>query len=279
MNDSLEVPIETVPLASGVALEDAWFALRWLDEGTLAIGEPAYHQCNWSCLITDGDESLLWDTGSGRRAIAPLVERHGGRRVHAFPSHMHFDHLGGINEFGPVVLADLPCLRALEVKGHVTPPEEMFLGAFENLAAPRFPVGRWVTPGEKLSVGARQLEVLHTPGHSPDSVSLWEAELTRLYAADLLYQGDLYAQVPGASLPDYANTLRALLTWLPENVEIFGAHGQEGAQGHDAPVLEYGDIEDALREIEALLSGEPHDGERVINARLTLLYSNASFSG
>ena len=274
----LEQPIDSLTLAEGVWLEDDWFALRQIDEGTLAIGEPAYQQCNWSYLISDAGDSLLWDTGSGRRPIAPLVARHGQDRVHAFPSHMHYDHLGGITGFGPVILADLPVLRAVEQDGQVTPSDDMFLGAYENLPTPTFPVGRWVKPGAHLMIGKRYLEVLHTPGHSPDSVSLWEESRQRLYAADLIYPGPLYAQVPGASLTAYAETLTRLLSLLPETVDILCAHGDAEQSAYDMPKLGYGDLADTLATVQALLTEPPHDGERQVNARMTLLYSKASYT-
>jgi hydroxyacylglutathione hydrolase len=75
MRENLEVAIETIKLADGITIEEDWFAIRSLDTGTLAIGEPAYHQRNWSYLICDGEAGLLFDTGSGRRSIAPVVAR------------------------------------------------------------------------------------------------------------------------------------------------------------------------------------------------------------
>ncbi|WP_371225602.1 MBL fold metallo-hydrolase [Roseovarius sp. 2305UL8-3] len=276
--DDLEHAIKDVTLASWLALEDDWYATGLLDPDTRAIGEPAYHQCNWSYLISDGGESLLFDTGSGRRPIAPFVGRHTDGVVTAFPSHMHYDHLGGINDFGPVMLADLPMLRALETEGWITPPEEMFLGSYENLPAPTFPVGQWSAPGEVIPVGTRRLEMLHTPGHSPESISLWEPARARLYAADFIYPGELYAQVPGASLPDYVRTLLSLLKTLPKDVQIVCAHGHEEKGVYDMPALGYGDLEDVLHTCEALLATAPHTGERRVNDRMELLYSAESFS-
>jgi len=276
--DDLERSIETVTLADWLVLEDRWYATGRLDPDTLTIGEPAYHQCNWSYLISDSGQHLLFDTGSGRRAIAPLVGRHAEGPVTAFPSHMHYDHLGGIGDFGPVMMADLPMLRAIERDGWITPTETMFLGAYENLTAPTFPVGRWIPPGEVITVGARRLEVLHTPGHSPDSIALWEPERTRFYAADFLYRGDLYAQVPAASLPDYLRTLRRLLKLLPQDVQIVGAHGDEQDGVFDMPALGYGDLEDLLEAIEAVLVRTPHTGERRVTDRMFLLYSAESFA-
>jgi len=270
--------MDTVVLAPGVQLEDDWFALKPLDEDTLAIGEPAYHQCNWSYLISDADESLLWDTGSGRRAIAPLVARHGRANVTAFPSHMHYDHLGGIGAFGPVMMADLSMLRALEVDGMITPIEDVFLGSHEGLPAPTFPIGRWIKPGAHIAVGKRLLEVLHTPGHSPDSVSLWEVARNRLYAADLVYPGELYAQTPGASLRAYRDTLAMLLERMPLDVEIVCAHGCDENGCNDMPVLGYGDLEEVLRSLKALLGTRPHAGELQVNERMALIYSAESFA-
>ncbi len=276
--DNLEHAIEDVTLADWLVLEDDWFATGLLDPGTRAIGEPAYHQCNWSYLISDAGESLLFDTGSGRRPIAPFVARHAGAPVTAFPSHMHYDHLGGINDFGPVMMADLPMLRAVVRDGRITPTEEMFLGSYEGVLAPTFPVGRWIAPGEVINIGARRLELVHTPGHSPDSVSLWEPDRARFYAADFVYPGELYAQVPGASLPDYAQALHTLLKQLSKDVQIVCAHGQEERGVYDIPVLGYGDLEDVLTTVQALLAGPPQTGECRVNDRMQLLYSAESFS-
>ena len=278
MRDNIELPIDTIRLAGGLTLEDNWFATGQLDDGTLAIGEPAYHQRNWSYLIRDGGEALLFDTGSGRRPIAPLVARHAaGAQVTAFASHMHFDHLGGITSFGPVTVADLPMLRACETAGRLTPTGDMFLGHYEALPVPTFEVGRWVAPGETITVGSRRLEVLHTPGHSPDSVSLWEPDRNRLYAADFIYRGALYAQTPGASLTQYLAVCRQLIEMLPENVEIVSAHGRPVDGIDEVPVVNHVDLRQLGQVLSGLLKGDPHTGEAPVNGRMYLLYSAASF--
>lgn len=278
MRDNIELPVETIRLADGLSWEDGWFATGQLDDDTLAIGEPAYHQRNWSYLIRDGGEALLFDTGSGRRPIAPLVGRHAnGARVTAFPSHMHFDHLGGINAFGPVTVADLPMLRACETGGRITPADDMFLGHYEGLSVPTFEVGRWVRPGETISVGSRQLKVLYTPGHSPDSVSLWEPDRDRLYAADSIYRGALYAQTPGASLTQYLETCRQLLETIPQSAEIVCAHGRPVNGVDEVPVVGHGDLNDVHGVLSDLLAGTPHTGEVPVNERMHLLYSEESF--
>ncbi|MEE4236913.1 MAG: MBL fold metallo-hydrolase [Anderseniella sp.] len=279
MRDNIEVPVDTIKLADGLEWEDGWFATGQLDGDTLAIGEPAYHQRNWSYLIRDGGEALLFDTGSGRRPIAPLVARRSrGAQVTAFPSHMHFDHLGNINAFGPVMVADLPMLRACETDGRLTPADDMFLGHYEDLAVPTFEVGRWARPGETISVGSRRLKVIHTPGHSPDSVSLWEPDRNRLYAADFIYRGALYAQTPGASLTQYRETCRQLLETTPETVEIVCAHGRPVGGLDEVPVVRYADLLDVHDVLSELLAGKPHTGEAPVNGRMFLLYSADSFT-
>lgn len=276
--EGLEKPMESITLAPGLTWEDGWFAVGAVDADTLAIGEPAYHQKNWSYLISDGGESLLFDTGSGRRPIAPLVSRHAGASVRAFPSHMHFDHLGGVKDFGPAIVADLPMLRAMAPDDLLTPTEQAFLGHYENLSPPTFKVGHWVRAGEVVQVGLRHLHLLHTPGHSPDSVSLWEPGRNRLYAADFIYRGALYAQTPAASLPAYRASLETLLDSLPEDIEILGAHGQTEGGIDDVPRLGYADLSALHEAVCSILSGPPHEGERIINPRMTLLYSEDSFT-
>ncbi|MGB3314437.1 MAG: MBL fold metallo-hydrolase [Albidovulum sp.] len=262
-------------LAPDARWEDGWFALQPLDEETLAIGEPIYLQRNWSYLISDRGESLLFDAGCGVTPISPLVARHGRAALKVLPSHMHYDHLGDIEAFDHVMVADLPDLRACTDGAVLMPTDALFLGAKLGLRTPRIRVAEWVAPQSWISVGARRLQILHTPGHSPDSIALWEPARNRLYAADFLYRGVLYAQVPGASLRSYRATCAMLLALLPEDAAICGAHGRPDADGRcSAPVLATTDLADLARVLDRLIAAPPaHAKEVPVNDLLRLAYS------
>jgi len=107
---------------------------------------------------------------------------------------------------------------------------------------------------------------------------LWEPDRNRLYAADFIYRGALYAQTPGASLRDYLHICEKLLNDLPQQVQIVCAHGQPENGVDDVPMLGYGDLE-ALRDVLAdLLLAEPHTGKVTVNNRMYLLYSTECFT-
>lgn len=209
-----------------------WYKVVDLGNGITAIGEPRYHQQNWSYLICGTDRALLFDTGSYYGDIAPIVAGLTDLPLTVLPSHMHYDHLGNILAFERIVLPDLPVLRACATGGQITPTETLFLGRSEDRTAPTFAVAEWLPIGAEIDLGGITLSLLHTPGHSPDSVSLWWAAGSTLFAADYLYHGPLYAQVPGADLPAYLATARSLQNLLPDNARILGAHGN--ADGYDS---------------------------------------------
>lgn len=202
-----------------------WYVLRDVAPGVTAIGEPRYHQQNWSYLVCGNAAALLFDTGSYYGTLPPVIAGLTDLPLTVLPSHMHYDHLGNILGFERIVLPDLPVLRDCEADGMVTPSETLFLGDREERNAPSFAVAEWLSPDSMIDLGGRQLRLVHTPGHSPDSVSLWDAEAGLFFAADYLYLGDLYAQVPGASLRAYLETAGRLSAALPGNTRILGAHG------------------------------------------------------
>ncbi|MBU2981135.1 MBL fold metallo-hydrolase [Lentibacter algarum] len=278
MTNPFERPIAELNLAQGLTLENDWFALKQLDQSTWAIGEPAYHQMNWSYLLVSNDEALLFDTGSGYRPIAPLVRHLTDAHISAFPSHMHHDHLGNISSFERIIVADLPILRGIAKGNQITVPDDMFLGASEGQTAPGFSVSHWASLAQSLTLGERSLHILHTPGHSPDSVSIWEPANATLFAADFIYRGELYAQTPYASLPDYLATTKHLLEILPKNLRIVCAHGQTEAGTDDMPELAYSDLTDLHVTLERLLTEAPHTGETRVNDHMLLMHSSESFS-
>lgn len=206
-------------------MQHDWFKIVPLGHGLTAIGEPRYAQQNWSYLICGQTRALLFDTGSFYGQIAPVVAALTDLPLTALPSHMHYDHLGNVTAFDRVVLPDLAVLRACAQDDRMTPSDALFLGQDEGRAPPVFDVAAWLAIGAWIDLGGTRLQVVHTPGHSPDSVSLWWPDQTTLLAADFLYPGPLYAQVPGADLSDYLASARALDDMLPHSAQILGAHG------------------------------------------------------
>ena len=250
-------------------MSDTWYKIQQIAPGTFAIGEPKYHQQNWSYLICGAERALLFDTGSYFGTLPPVVAGLTDLPLTVLPSHMHYDHLGNIAGFDRIVLPDLPVLRACEADGMVTPSDTLFLGDREERIAPTFPVAEWLALDGMIDLGGRQLRLVHTPGHSPDSVSLWDSQAELFFAADYLYRGDLYAQVPGASLPDYLGTAGRLATLLPKTTRIFGAHGNaEDEAAAEAPSLNANILDRLIVCLTDLMMSPPAATGDVIRARV-----------
>ncbi len=259
-------------LADGVSWFDDWFAVCEVAPGVHAIGEPRFHQINWNYLITGTTQALLFDTGPGVRDISVVVRGLTTLPVTAMPSHMHFDHTGNLDRFEDIAIADLPLLRAFEKNGMLQEPGNLYLGHYEGMKWTPVRVSKWWKPGHRIELGGRSLEIIATPGHSPDHVALWDEGHGILLAADLLYLGALYAQVPGSNLADYARSCEALLPKLRDGARIFGAHGQPDAAGrHTAPELAKTDAEAVLTVLNRLRKSGEMPSRAEVNERMYLL--------
>jgi hydroxyacylglutathione hydrolase len=266
-------------LADGLSWFDDWFALEDIAQGIIAIGEPRYHYRNWNYLIEGDDAALLFDTGPGLRDIAPVVASITKKPLIVVPSHLHFDHVGNLHKFSSIAMADLPLLRALDQNGVIQENADLFLGDWENLKWPHFSVSRWLAIGSEINLGGRTLEVFHTPGHSPDSITLYLKPDNILLVADFIYPGALYAQVPGSNLADYLSSADALLAHCPRSCRLFGAHGADPApQGQRAPELKMTDIVDLQRALAKLKNEGGQPENTVINDRMSLLASKDAFA-
>ena len=72
------------------------------------------------------------------------------------------------------------------------------------------PATRLIEEGDMLDLGNRVLQVLHTPGHSPGGISLWEAATGTLFSGDIVYDGPLIEDAYHSNLDDYATSLQRL---------------------------------------------------------------------
>lgn len=201
-----------------------WFHVFKIDKDTYALSEPHYWQQNVSYLLLGTQRALLFDTGPGIYGIKKVVRSITHLPLVVIPSHLHFDHVGDLHEFDDVRLLDTPGLRAQARGGYFTEqsPQYMLRGT------ERFRVHGWVKDGERIDLGNRSVQVISTPGHTPDSVSILdESDRRRMFTGDLVNRLVTLCNVPGSDVHAMADSMRRLMTLAPPGSVAYEAHAEE----------------------------------------------------
>jgi glyoxylase-like metal-dependent hydrolase (beta-lactamase superfamily II) len=194
-----------------------WFSVQRIDDGTYAILEPRYWEHVASFLLLGTQRALLFDSGSGRHDIRPIVRSLTDLPVTVTCSHPHFDHIGNHHRFERVALLDHPRLRERVRNGVYRPSFFRTLKPF----CPAFPVTEWWADGETVDLGGRELAVIHVPGHMDESIALLDRGRDQLFLGDFLYNEELLAVDLGA----YQRSVQRLLDLTTGRETLFGAHG------------------------------------------------------
>lgn len=146
-----------------------------------------------------------------------IAREEGMQITHVINTHLHADHISGDQELRAATEADI------YING--------------NGVSVDYP-HKELEEGMVFELGAAKLEVLHTPGHTPNSVSLLVTDKVRseepemLLTGDLLFVGDVgRPDLPGAEIIDEQvenlyNSLYVKLSKFPDHLEVFPAHGQ-----------------------------------------------------
>ncbi|AYC33634.1 MBL fold metallo-hydrolase [Pseudomonas cavernae] len=218
-----------------IVSRDQWFAVEQRHDGISLIHEPyvrPFYRCNmWH--IQGRDRDLLLDSGSGLVSLREQLPWLTARPLLAVASHTHFDHIGGHHEFSerlvhpaeadilaaPTNSSTLAALCIGEQMFEAHPDCPLCYAEYRVKAAP---ATRLIEEGEVLDLGDRVLEVLHTPGHSPGGISLWESKTATLFSGDIIYDGPLVEDAYHSNLADYAKSL-ARLRKLPVHT-VHGGH-------------------------------------------------------
>jgi hydroxyacylglutathione hydrolase len=249
-----EPPAAPPALAPGAVWFDDWYTVTKLDARTFAIAEPRYEQHNVNYLIAGDARAVLFDTGPGVRDIRPVVASLTSLPVVAAFSHLHYDHIGGQTNFDSVASLDHPSIRARAGADGAFTPTLLQHGA---PGRPTFRITEWWQPDSNVDLGGRTLRVLSAPGHTPESLVLYDAAAGQLFSGDYLYPGDLFAFAPGSDLVAYRDTARRLLDLTADrrDVAIYGAHVQDASASARQSVVA---LEAVERATDALVAEPDH---------------------
>ncbi|NKB99453.1 MAG: MBL fold metallo-hydrolase [Pseudomonadales bacterium] len=203
---------------------DDYYTVDEIGTGTFAIGETRYWQQNFNYLVVGEHTALLFDAGPGVRDIRPVVESITDLPVIFLPSHFHYDHVGNGTNFAQRAVVDLPYLRARADGDELAFTKMEHLGPIEGFPIPTWTVDHWWAPDQPIDLGGRSVAVIHTPGHSKESISLFDESNNVILSGDFLYEGMLYVFVPGSSVQDYLTTTQTLLQKYATTDVYYGAH-------------------------------------------------------
>ena len=247
-----------------IELDNDWFEVLELPKNTFAIIENGHFQEVCSFLVIGSDRALLFDTGMGISDISAVVKQLTDLDVIVVNSHTHFDHIGDDWRFPNIhVFADDYAVNVLsEGYSHW----DVRFDSDPELFTKEYPAGfepetYSIKPVDKknihiihnddiIDLGNRQLKVIHTPGHSQDSIMLHDEK------NQILFTGDTYCEFIFAffdnSLPKYGqsnltdlrNSLQKILKLVPDLEFLYPSHGQ-----HISDPMILIKAEDAIRQI------------------------------
>lgn len=196
---------------------------RVVTSGTFSLDGGTWDVDNNVWIVGDDAECIVIDPAHQPAAITEAI---GDRTVKAILlTHGHDDHIRSAGAFRDIVRAPI----------HLHRDDWMLWEAVYPDADP----DAAINDHEIFEVAGTRLRAMHTPGHSPGSVSFHLESEGTLFSGDTLFQGG-----PGATgrsysdFPTIIDSIRSRILTLPENTLVLTGHGASTTVGAEAPQLE-----------------------------------------
>jgi glyoxylase-like metal-dependent hydrolase (beta-lactamase superfamily II) len=226
------------------ATPDTWYRTLPQGDGVTLIDEPGikgFFRGNiWH--VRGRDRDLLVDSGMGAVSLREQVKLVNERPVLAVAGHTHFDHIGCHHEFETRLVHPAEA----EILARPTRANTLAEGYVDESIFTRLPPGNFdpqsysvepapaqelIEDGDEIDLGDRRFRVIHTPGHSPGGLALFEEATGILISGDIVYDGPLVEDTFHSDAEDYVRSMERLLE-LDVTV-VHGGHFESyGAERH-----------------------------------------------
>ena len=191
-----------------------------------AFADNPYATNCWLVAAEGSGEAVVVDPGFSPERVRAMLEAAGKRPVAALATHGHIDHIGAAADFCG---DELPLFIHEADQLALTDPATWGAG-FDTPPVPVKDV-RTVVDGDLLEFAGFQIEVRHTPGHTPGSVCF----LTNgfVFSGDLVFAGSIgRSDFPNSSPEDMRRSLERFLT-LKDALDVYPGHGPETTVGRE----------------------------------------------
>jgi glyoxylase-like metal-dependent hydrolase (beta-lactamase superfamily II) len=228
-------------------IHEPWFEVYKIEPGVFAIYEPHQAEEVISYLIVGTKQAVLFDTGMGIGDIHNLVSRMTSRPIVVLNSHTHNDHVGGNWQFPFIFGMDTAFTRANakgsrdDAQSELAP--DLICGDLPktfnraSYATKPWKISMAVHDGFKINLGGRTVEIIATPGHTPDAICLIDRANGLLFTGDTYYPAPIWLFRPETDLDAYVTSVKRIAALEPQVKLVLGAHNVPVAQPSVLPRL------------------------------------------
>lgn len=185
-----------------------WYEVKKIDSKTYVISEPFHWEHTNMYYIIGEKRNILLDTGTGIYPLKDILLNIDNKPIDVVTSHVHWDHIGNHKEFNNIYVHE--CDSNWLENGIPLPDfvirEEVIKDVYKNMLPKEFNIEKYdtyksknyssVSDGHVFDLGNRKIKVIHTPGHSPGHICLFEEDRGYLFSGDILYKGTIYCHYP-----------------------------------------------------------------------------------
>ena len=182
-------------------------------------------QCNCSIF---GDETtreaIVVDPGDDIGDIVAALEKHQLKVKAIVITHAHIDHIGGAEKLKSLTGAPVWMNAEDQVLYDHLDVQAGWLG-METPA--RTAIDQDARDGQSLQLNGADFHILHTPGHTPGSLSIWIPSANKLVAGDTLFRDSIgRTDLPGGDGRLILRSIHDKLLRLPDETVVIPGHGE-----------------------------------------------------
>jgi hydroxyacylglutathione hydrolase len=199
------------------------------------VGGPLLTVCY--AVIVPGQGAIIIDAprDAWRSAVETAESLHAPVLL-AIATHGHWDH---ITDMAQIQQMNIPVAAHPADADLLADPHGQ--GLTLPFAVDPVTIDHPVSDGNLLTIGTAEFRVLHTPGHTPGSVTIWARDAGALFTGDTLLKGGAgHTAEPGASLPALGLSVRRLATF-PATSTVYAGHGAPTTIGDETWLADLSD--------------------------------------